>query len=404
MNRNSRRKFLSLAAKGSLVAAAPAPWFFKNAFAADDVIKIGVPTTITGTWASIGVQVVRTCKLWERTVNASGGINGKKVQILTADTQGDPANCLRKVEEMVNRDKIGFLTGVTVSSEALAVMPKLADWNVVFIASINGAGSITAKDFVPNTFRSNISSPMGARTVARWLEDSPLKDYFSLGLDYVWGHSSVEAFEKQITAMGKTPIGHVFAPTGTKDYSTYITRIRQANPQGLYLALTGNDAIAFFKQAKQYNLLDKFPSFMETLELSHIKSTGEAIVGLMGSSRYPFTYDNPVNNAFVKQFQDEYKEYPDTYDGDQWQALQFLAAALRKAKSEDSAAVIKALEGLELDTIKGHVTMRACDHQAVQQGFIVRVTKKSGFPHPVPEILKVYPADSVTPGCRKDSF
>jgi len=245
---------------------------------------------------------------------------------------------------------------------------------------------------------------MGARAISLWLEDNPAKDYFSMGLDLAWGHSSVESFEKLISAAGKNPMGHVFAPAGTKDYSTYITRIRQANPQAVYVAFTGNDAIAFYKQAKQFNLFDKLQVLTEFVEVNHITATGDDMVGVIGATRYTYTYDHAVNNAFVKQFQNEFKEYPDMVDGDQWQACEFLGAALRKAKSEDSAAVINALEDLELETVKGKVKMRACDHQAEQQGFMVKVVKKSGFPHPVPEILKVYPAARVTPGCRKDSF
>lgn len=398
----NRRKFLG--ATAAVGAASVGPWFIRDLHAQTNTIRIGVPTAITGTWAALGAQVVRTCRLWAKDLNAKGGIDGRQIELVVEDTQGTPANCLRKAEEMVQKGRINLLLGVVVSSEALAVLPKLAEWNALFVSSINGAGSITAKDYVPNMFRANTSGPMGARSIALWLEDTPQKEFFSLSLDYAWGHSSVATFEKLITGAGKNAAGKVFAPTGTKDYSTYIARIRQANPQALYVALAGDDATAFFKQAGQYKLGEKIQIVTETVDLLNIKPVGDSSIGIVGSTRYTFSYDNPINNAFVKTFQAEYKEVPDTWDGEQWQACQFLEAAIRKAKSTETGALIKSLEGMELQTVKGRVVMRACDHQAEQQGFVVRVGKRDGFSHPVPEVLKTYPANRVTPGCRLDSY
>ena len=400
----NRRNFLGASLAAGAASASVGPWFIRDLRAQSNVIRIGVPTAITGTWAALGAQVIRTCRLWAKDVNAKGGIDGRQVEFVFEDTQGTPANCIRKAEEMVQKSRINILLGLMASSEALAVLPKLAEWNALFISSINGAGSITAKDYVPNMFRANTSGPMGARSIALWLEDAPYKEFFSLSLDYAWGHSSVATFEKLITGAGKNAAGKVFAPVGTKDYSTYIARVRQANPQALYVALAGDDATAFFKQAGQYKLGERVQIVTETVDLLNIKPVGDSSVGLVGSTRYTFSYDDPVNNAFVKTFMAEYKEVPDTWDGEQWQACQFLEAAIRKARSTETGALVKALEGMELQTVKGKVVMRACDHQAEQQGFVVRVVKKEGFSHPVPEVLKTYAANRVTPGCRLDSY
>ena len=64
-------------------------------------LKLGVPTAMTGTWAALGAQVVRSCRLWAKTINAEGGLLGRPVEFLFEDTQGVPANCLRKAQEMV---------------------------------------------------------------------------------------------------------------------------------------------------------------------------------------------------------------------------------------------------------------------------------------------------------------
>ncbi|MGH7279346.1 MAG: ABC transporter substrate-binding protein [Candidatus Rokuibacteriota bacterium] len=401
--RTSRREFLvtGTAAAGLLAA----PGLLRRAWAqAGGPIHIGVPTAITGTWAALGAQVVRTCKLVQKEVDERGGVLGRKVDFLFEDTQGNPANCVRKAQEMVERSKVNLFTGIMASSEALAVSAKLAEWNAFFLSSINGAGELTAEKFVPNFFRANTSGPMGARTIALYLKDAPEKTFYAIGLDYAWGHSSVGVFEKEIQRAGKQFTGKVFAPQGTKDYSTYITRIRQESPDGLYVAMTGDDATAFYQQAAQFRLGEKIQMVTELVDILNTKTAGDATIGLIGSSRYAFSIDTPENKAFVKLFETELKEVPDTFDGEQYQALQVLFRAIEKAKSTDTAALVKAMEGLEITSVKGKLVMRECDHQGSQRGFVVKAVKRQGFAYPVPEVIKTYPADVVTPPCRKSSY
>jgi branched-chain amino acid transport system substrate-binding protein len=397
-----RRDFLKAGAAGA--AALAVPGILRRAWAqGTGPIRIGVPTAITGTWAALGAQVVRTCKLVAKEVEGKG-VLGRPLEFIFEDTVGNPANCVRKAQEMVERHKVNLFTGIMASSEALAVAAKLAEWNAFFISSINGAGELTAEKYVPNFFRANTSGPMGARTIALYLKDAPQKTFYAIGLDYAWGHSSVAVFEKEIQRAGKEFVGKVFAPTGTKDYSTYITKIRQANPDGLYVAVTGDDGNAFYQQAAQFKLGEKIQMFTELVDILNLKPGGEATLGLIGSTRYTFTYEIPENQAFVNRFQAEYKEPPDTFDGEQYQALQILFRAMEKARSTETGALVKAMEGLEVTSVKGKVVMRECDHQGAQQGFVVKAVKRSGFAHPVPQVVKTYPADQVTPPCRKSSY
>jgi branched-chain amino acid transport system substrate-binding protein len=141
---------MNITRRPALAALLAAPALSGVSRAQGQPLKLGVPTAMTGTWAALGAQVVRSCRLWAKTVNAEGGLLGRPVEFLFEDTQGVPANCLRKAQEMVERDRVNILLGLMASSEALAVMPKLADWNALFISSVNGAGSITAEAWVPN--------------------------------------------------------------------------------------------------------------------------------------------------------------------------------------------------------------------------------------------------------------
>ena len=146
---------------------------------------------------SVGQQQKRGAELYAKLQNAKGGILGRPIELLIEDTAGNPANCVRKAQEMVERRDCRLLTGITLSSEALAVVPKLAEWNWIFISSDNGDGRLTAESLVPNFFRANISGPMGTRAVSLYLRSAKLQKFYALGLEYAWGHNSVQVFEQE---------------------------------------------------------------------------------------------------------------------------------------------------------------------------------------------------------------
>jgi branched-chain amino acid transport system substrate-binding protein len=402
----AQREMTRRAVLSGMGASVTLPYIWTRARAqAGGTIKIGVPAALTGPLGSVGQQTKRATELFAKFHNDKGGILGRKIEVLIEDTAGNPATCVRKAQEMVERHGVNIFTGLTLSSEALAVVPKLGEWNSIFVSGNNGDGRLTGESYVPNFFRANISGPMGARAVSLYLRDANLTSFFALGLDYAWGHNSVQVFEDEMKRAKKNFVGKVFAPTGTKDYSTYITKIRQSGADACYLALGGDDYNVFLAQARQYNLPDKITLLTETVEMNSIRAVGEASLGLIGSSRYAFTLDLPQNKTFVDMWQKEFKgTLPDTYEGEMWQAMDVIRAGIEKANSSETAPLRTALDNIELESIKGKISMRACDHQVLQPGFVVKVVKRDGFDTPVPEIIATYPAERTTPACRKMTY
>src|ERR1700722_19063569 len=135
----TRRRALASIAAGTMVGA--------RAHAADS-IRIGMPLALTGPLGSVGEQMRHGAELWAKVANAKGGVLGRPIQLFISDTGGDPATCVRKAQEAVERDDCHLLFGMTLSSEALAVVPKLGEWNAIFISSDNGDGRLTGGLFV----------------------------------------------------------------------------------------------------------------------------------------------------------------------------------------------------------------------------------------------------------------
>ena len=398
-----RRDFLKVAVIGAASALA-IPAVARRAYAKEP-IKIGLPTVLSGGNAQYGIQAKRACELFGKEINAKGGVLGRPIEFIYEDTGADPATAVRKAQKLVEKDGVKFLTGTVLSSEALAVSAKCPEWNVILMSTINGAGSLTAKAWNRNFFRINTSGPMGARVVSIYLAESPLKRFFAMGSDYAWGRDGVSTFDKQIAAAKKDVVGKDYPPVGTKDFAAYISKIRQARADACYIVMPGQDATIFIKQAAQFGLTRETKLVMEIVELENMKAVGDAMAGTIGSSRYPFTVDTPRNKDFVKRFHAMHNVYPDMFDGETYEGLEWLTQVITKVgTADDVEKVIEAWEGSSYEGLEGPFHMRKCDHQAVQPGFMVEAVKDSNYPHLIPKILATYPGDRVTPKCRTEDF
>jgi branched-chain amino acid transport system substrate-binding protein len=400
---NSTRRGVLRTALGGAGFLMGAPTILRHA-RGETPIKIGMPLALTGPSGEIGQQMRHGAEFWAKEANANGGVLGRQIELYVEDTGGDPATCVRKAQEVVERDDCRLLFGMVLSSEALAVVPKLAEWNAIFMSSDNGDGRLTGSSFVPNFFRANISGPMETRVISLWLRQSKYTKFYALGMDYAWGHNSIGVFKDEVTKAKKDYLGDVYSPIGTKDFSTYITKIRQSGAEVCFLVLQGDDNAAFLSQAHEYRLPDKVQLVTSIVDLNSIHAVGEAALGLAGSTRYVFSIDNPTNKSFVAAWQKAYGALPDVFEGEQYQSCKMLQAGIEAAKSIDPDKLRPALETAVIDSIKGHVAMRACDHQAVQGGYVVKVSKQAGFSTPVPEIIATFTGDQITPACRQMTF
>src|ERR1051326_4827224 len=126
----SRRAVLKAGAAGAATLASPA-----ILRAQGGPIKIGMPLALTGALGPVGQQQKRGAEFYAKLQNAKGGILGRQIELLIEDTAGNPANCVRKAQEMVERHDCRLFTGITLSSEALAIVSKLAEWNSIFVSS-----------------------------------------------------------------------------------------------------------------------------------------------------------------------------------------------------------------------------------------------------------------------------
>jgi ABC-type branched-subunit amino acid transport system substrate-binding protein len=361
--------------KARIVTLAAAALLAAPAMAADP-IRIGVVTPLTGTYAPIGQQVRWGVELAAKEINASGGILGRKVELLFEDEEANPAVAVLKAETLFQVSKVDFLTGTVNSGSTLAV-GQLAERNDRLISTtVSFSDAITGDKCSPNVFRVNARAGQQSAALAEWLaKEKPGGAIYFLGPDYEMGRNTVAAFQAASQKRGMKNVGEVFAPLSNKDYSPFFGQMRAARPAVLYTSVAGNDTVRLFTQLDEYGLRKNLQivGASGTVTSQNMEAVGKLAEGYVTGVGYSPEIPTPENKKFVASFREAYKADPDLYGTDSYGVVYFYKAAVEQAKSTDTAKVRQAMRGLKWQTPQGVKEMRAGDHQAVQDMYAVKV-------------------------------
>jgi len=366
MNRNHLHAMAAALALAAPVAAS----------AQTGPIRVGVVTPLSGTYAGIGQQVKWGLDLAAAQINAAGGVMGRKLELVYEDEEANPAVATQKAEKLFQVGKVDFLTGTVNSGSTLAVGQVAERNNRLIATTVSFADSITADKCSPNVFRVNARAGMQSAALADWMASTQKNaNVFYLGPDYEMGRSTVAAFKAAAEGKGAKTVGEVFAPLDNKDYSPYFGQIRGARPTVIYTSVAGNDTVRLFTQMAEFGLNRNVQvvGASGTVTSQNLGAIGKAADGFVTGVGYSSSIDSAENRRFVAEFEAANKSKPDLYGADSYGVLFFYKAAVEKAKSTDTDKVREAMRGLQWATPQGTKTMRAGDHQAMQDMYAVRV-------------------------------
>ncbi len=384
-----RRAVLAGAATGLALAG-------RRAAAAAEPVRIGIPTPLTGPYADVGNQAKRAIIFAVEEANAAGGVDGREVQLRFLDTEAK-ADLARQQAEKLALSGFNLLAATQTSGESLAIGPMLLRWNAMYVCTIAKANAITGASCSPRMFRVNHPDYSDAAAVRPWLAGRREETWAVVAADTAWGRDAGKSFVRTAVALNRRIVSEDYTPFGTNDYAPYIQKVKDAAAQGLWVALSGRDAINFGTQAKQFGLFDGLVvggvSFVTD---NTVKAMGEIAKGVWGVINYSSTLDTPENQAFVANWAKKYPAMtPSNFEGETYIGMQVIFQAVRKAGSVAPADICKAMAGAMFDTILGQRLMRREDHQLVVPNFFGQVRMANGELKPA--ITMSIPADVAIP-------
>jgi len=343
---------------------------------AQEPIKIGVVTPLSGTYAAIGQPVRWGLELAAEQINAAGGINKRPVNLIFEDEEANPSVAVQKAERLFQVEKVDFLTGTVNSGSTLAVGQLAERNNKLASATVSFADSITGDKCSPNMFRFNARAEQQSFALTSWLgKDKPNAKVFAVGPDYEMGRSSVAAFKAGAERNKIAVVGEVFAPLDSKDYSQYLGQIRAARPDTIYTSVAGNDTVRLLTQLDEFGILRSasIVGSSGTITSQNIGAIGKSAEGYITGTGYSPKIDTPENKKFVEAYRAKFKADPDLFAADSYSLLYAYKAAVEKAGSAETDKVRDALRGLSWSTPSGQRTIRPGDNQTMLPMYIVKI-------------------------------
>ena len=375
MSQVSRRQVLKTAAALSAVTGSSL-W---RPAAAQDVVKVGILHSLTGTIAIAEASIVDAEKLAIDEINASGGVLGKKIEPVIEDGASDWPTFAEKTKKLLQRDKVAAIFGCYTSASRKAVLPVLNQLHGLLYYPTYYEGQEIDKSVI-YTSQEATQSVIAA---IEWMAKQKGKTFFLVGSDYIYPRTCNKIAKPTIVRVGGSVLGEEYAPLGHTEFSSIINKIKSAKPDWIYSTVVGGSNVAFYKQLKAAGLDGEKQNLLSTVvSENEIDGIGkENATGYYACMGYFQSQKNPQNEKFVKAIKAKYGA--DRVVGDPmecaYNAVYLWKLAAEKAKSFDVDKVIAASSGLAFDAPEGQIRIHATNHHVAKKVRVGRARPDGQF-------------------------
>ena len=369
--------------------------------AAKEPIKFGAIYDFAGGCHMYSESAITGIKLAVNEINAKGGILGRKLEYIVRDTEGKTDVGQRETMDLILREKVNFIMGPCSSGVGLAMQVKHSESKVIRIAGIANTEAQTVDKFTPYIFQVVPNTYMEATANTRYLNKKfpKAKKFCTIGPDYEFGRREETAFADEIKKLVPDAeiVYEAWPKLGEKDFTAFITAIMAKKPDAVHGSLFGGDLVSFTKQALPYGFFEKTP-FIALYDLPVLVALGpDAPEGTLGFGRGCFFMDpNPKMMEFVEKYKKAYQgAYPDSWAVMAYDTLYLYKAAAEKAKTIETEAMIKALEGYALDSLRGKFIIRPLDHMGTVPCYQGTIAKDPKYTFKIWKDLSRIPGEQV---------
>jgi branched-chain amino acid transport system substrate-binding protein len=334
-------------------------------------LTMGVLSQQTGTFAYAGDLVLKGAKLALEERN--GAVQGKKINLVVRDDEGKPAVGVRRLTEAIASDKLRYFVGNFSSAVGLAELEVAAQEKVLQYAA-GGSEDFTGSRCSPYTFQWSAHAYTALRATLEYVSKAMpgKKKIYTITADYAFGQSLLRYTQVAAKELGLELVGNDNHPSGERQFTQYFTKALSTRPDIICLLTAGADAVTAVRQFSSFGVKSVQIVGPWTLEVEQMRELSPAMrSGMILGLNYYQDIDTPVNKAFVKRYLDAYKNVPSYAAAYGYDSMRTLFLAMDKAKSIEVNDVIKALEGMEYDSIFGPTHIDPRTHQTVRPYYVV---------------------------------
>lgn len=361
--------------------------------AAEDKVKIGFHTALTGLETLLGETQLNCFKMAVDEINAAGGAGGREIEYLVEDNQTSTRGAIDKTRKFIQEDNVDVIIGMITSLERSAALSvsEPAKKLVMYPTYYEGGECsryLACTGQIPN---------QSVDPFVPWIKENVGKSVYIVGSDYGWPRETAKAISAAFEKAGGTTLGTEFFPFGTQDFGPALDRIRAAKPDCIWELCAGPDALTFIKQFASF----KPGGQLLTNGLDELFTTavdGADVDGIIVNQSYFSSLDSPENKTFLANYRAKYGEntYVNSIAESTYVATKLYAKAVEKAGSVDTEKVIDAMAGISFTAPSGQVSFDGSNNHLATNSIIGRCRNDGLY-----DIIENFGAIApVVPGCK----
>ncbi|AOF83117.1 periplasmic binding domain protein [Methyloversatilis sp. RAC08] len=366
MKSNLRRDLV----KALALASVAGPTMMRTAFAQQDVVKVGILHSLTGTIALAEASVVDAEKLAIDEINAAGGVLGKKIVPVVEDGASDWPTFAEKARKLLGQDKVAAVFGCYTSASRKAVLPVFEQAKGLLYYPTYYEGQEQSPNILYTAHEATQQCVQGCN----WLLENRGKTFYLIGSDYIWPRVTNKIARPTIVKGGGSVLGEEYMPLGSTSFGSTINKIKAVKPDIILSTIVGGSNVAFYKQLKAAGVNMKKTTVMAfAVSEEEVSGIGnENVQDVLTCMSYLQSLDNPANKKFVAAFKAKYGQKRVTGDtlACAYTAVYLWKMAVEKAKSFDVDKVIAASANLEFTGPEGLVRFHGTNHHLWKQARI----------------------------------
>jgi branched-chain amino acid transport system substrate-binding protein len=314
-------------------------------------------------------------------INAKGGVNGKKLELISRDDNANPGDAVRVAEELISREKVDVLAGAFLSNTGLALTDFAKQKKFFYLAAEPLTDKIVWSNGNKYTYRLRPSTYMQVAMLVPEAAKLKKKRWAIVYPNYEYGQSSVATFKTLLKAVQPDVefVAEQAPPLGKVDAGSVAQALADAKPDAIFNVLFGADLSKFvregntrglFKDREVVSVLTGEPEYLDPLK-------DEAPNGWIVTG-YPWNgVKTPEHKAFLDAYQAKFKDYPRLGSVVGYSAIHSIVAGIQKAGGTDTEKLVAAFKGLQVDTPFGKISYRAQDNQSTMGAYVGK-TKNDG--------------------------
>jgi branched-chain amino acid transport system substrate-binding protein len=358
------------------------PWKHNRAFAQSKPIKLGLTCDASGQYGNSGQDDLRGIRIAIDEFNAKGGVLGRKIEWVTADTETTPATGTRVAERFVRED-CAILIGALHSGVANAITQVANKYGTIYLNTNSSAPSEAGENCSRVKFVWDGNGTNFSKASVKNAVDRIGKNWLLLTNDYVWGHTTSAATKAQVETAGGKIVDNLLVPQNTRDFTSYLLKIQQIKPDVVATAIGGDDIKALRQQVTQLKLEGKPAWINNQQDWPDVWGAPESLFGVFGTTWY-----HKLQLPGVAEFVEKWKKtagpgaipVPGNVSYNGYMATRELLKAIERAGSTNNVKIIRELENLKVsavDRMQHHdAYMDPATHQIQQTIYLARRNEK----------------------------